>query len=74
MDIEDVDIQKKAIVTFTQKRLWELEQESTEKIERLSLLTKTAEGKFINPETEIKRSWLVDGFKKLMIRKFIKYY
>ena len=81
MDIENVDIQKKAIVTFIQKRLWELEQESTEKIERLSLLTNTAEGKFINPETEIKRSWLVDSFKindpdiyQILLENFSKFY
>lgn len=63
MNIEDPEIQQQAMQVFIEKRLKELQKEVPEKQNTLSLVGNRAEGQFIHPETEIKRSWMVDGFK-----------
>lgn len=81
MSIEDPEIQKKAMQVFIKKRLKELEKEVPEKQNTLSLIGNRTEGKFIHPETEIKRSWTVDGFKvndpeiyTVLLENFRKFY
>ncbi len=63
LDIEDPEIQEQAVQTFVDKRLQELSKEVPEKQPTLSLVGNKSQGEFIHPETEIKRSWIVDGFK-----------
>lgn len=63
MDIEDPEEQEKEMRKFIKERLKELEREIPQEQDTLSLLINRAEGQFIHPETEIKRSWMVDGFK-----------
>ncbi len=79
--IEDVELQEETMNTYIGKRLKELGEEVPEKQKMLSLINSRAEGQFIHPETEIKRSLIVDGLKindpdiyKYLLESFAKFY
>ena len=81
LSIENLEMQKEIIQKFIEKRLQQLQKECPEKQKTLSLTGSKAEGQFILPDTEIKRSWIVDGFKindpeiyNVLLQTFGKFY
>lgn len=61
LDIENSEVQEKALKTFINSRLNELQTETLAQQAPLSLVGNRIEADFINPETDIKRNWLVDS-------------
>lgn len=81
LDSENTELREQAIGVLINKRLSELQNESAEKQERISLAGNRIEGNFINSETEIKRNIIFDCFKlndpeiyKYLLNRFYKLY
>lgn len=81
LDMDNEEVKEKIVKAFIEKRLKELEKEATNKKGVLSLVGNCAVGEFIDPETEIKRAYYLDGFHindpeiyNVLLTTFAKFY